>query len=52
MTWLATGISAFSTVFTSIVNMIEDNAVFAIYVVAGLITSAFIVFKRGKKAVR
>lgn len=51
MTWLTTGISAFSTVFVSIVDMIKDNVALTIFVVAGFIISAFKVFKRGKKAV-
>lgn len=49
---LATGISNFSTVWTNTLTMIVNNEALMIFLVAGLIGTAFRIFKRAKKSVR
>lgn len=52
MDWLTEGISNFSTIWSNMVTMITGNAILVIFLVAGLIGTAFRVFRRAKKAVR
>lgn len=51
MEWLSDGISNFSTVWTNMVTMITGNTILVIFLVAGLIGTAFRVFRRARKAV-
>lgn len=49
---LALAISNFSTVWANVVTMITGNEALMIFLVTGLIGSAFRIFKRAKKSVR
>lgn len=51
-TALSSGITNFGTVWTEVMSMIVGNAALMIFLVAGLLGSAFRIFKRAKKAVR
>lgn len=49
---LTVALAAFSTIWTATVGMITGNEYLMIFLVAGLIGTAFRIFKRAKKAVR
>lgn len=49
---MAQAITDFGTVWSEVVGIIEDNKYLMIFLAAGLIATAFKVFKRAKKAVR
>lgn len=49
---MAAAITAFLSIWTATVGMITDNDYLMIFLVAGLIGTAFRIFKRAKKAVR
>lgn len=49
---LTLALASFSEIWTAAVGMITDNAYLMIFLVAGLIGTAFRIFKRAKKAVR
>lgn len=51
-TALGTGITNFSTVWENTLTMIVQNPALMVFLVAGLIGTAFRIFKRAKKAVR
>lgn len=51
-TALAQGITDFSTVWSNTLTMIVNNQALMVFLVAGLIGSAFRIFKRAKKSVR
>lgn len=49
---LSTALSSFGDIWTAAVNMITNNQYLMIFLAAGLIGTAFRIFKRAKKAVR
>lgn len=49
---MTAAITAFLEVWTATVGMITDNSYLMIFLAAGLIGTAFRIFKRAKKAVR
>ena len=49
---LDTALSTFGDIWSASVNMITNNKYLMIFLAAGLIATAFKVFKRAKKAVR
>lgn len=49
---LAAALTSFGTVWAKIVTMITGNEALMIFLAAGLIGTAFRIFKRAKKAVR
>lgn len=51
-TALTNGITNFGKIWTEVMSMIVGNAALMIFLVAGLLGSAFRIFKRAKKSVR
>lgn len=49
---LTAALASFATVWAQIVTMITGNAALMIFLAAGLIGTAFRIFKRAKKSVR
>ena len=49
---MSTALTTFGTVWTTTVGMITDNTYLMVFLAAGLIGTAFRIFKRAKKSVR